>query len=351
MDTNNNTLGGGEILDYLGNNSDNKLKYMDNSLINQFSAIPYISIIIYILLIAIMVYIILRMYKIKNPLYGRGISNEIKHMKAVRKRDASILFANNLILSITNIVEHSPFTISSVNKEYLDYNLERADIRTPGGARVLKAEEFNALVKALQLLNIIIAILLTLICNYELGIMLVLITVIIGNTIPIMYIRNIVKLKDIEINENFANFYLMIHYELIARSNTPLANTMKSYDKTTTSKEMHKFIDVCIVNIETYGDYEATVHISKRYKEIPDVIKLMRLIRQSHEGADVVQELIGFRKEILNEKEYSLSKRREKIIAKAKASFNILFPVLVQVILSALMIYYKDLSLANSFMK
>ena len=143
----------------------------------------------------------------------------------------------------------------------------------------------------------------------------------------------------------------MIHYELISGSNTPLANIMRSYAKTTDSKEMKNMVDVCVHYIETYGDFEATRYISKAYREIPVMTKLMRLIRQANEsGATVVEELKGFRQEILNEKRYEIEKRTDKLIARARASFNLLMPILLQAILSAMSIYLSDMGAMSSFM-
>ena len=55
---------------------------------------------------------------------------------------------------------------------------------------------------------------------------------------------------------------------------------------------MHRFVDCCIHYIDTYGEYEATKFITRQYREIPQVGKLMRLIRQANEGGDVRAELV-----------------------------------------------------------
>lgn len=342
-------IGGGEILDYMnGDYSKDSLKYMDHSMLQQFAMLPYIKILIILILILLMTFLILRIFKIKSPFKGKGITNELNHMDDVRKRDAAILRANKWISNVTSIIEHSPFRLSSLRKEYLNYNLIRANIKAPGNIRVIKAEEFNAIIKTVQIFGCAISLLLTILVNYMLGLMLFTFIVILGNTIPMMYVRNIVKLKDDEIVENFSDFYLMIHYVLIARANTPLSGIMKSYDKTTNSEEMHRFVDVCVSNLETYGEYEGPMKIAERYKEIPVVQKLMRLIRQANEGADVVAELNGFRKELIDARQYALTKRKDKLVARARRSFNLLMPILIQAIISAMAIYASDLSLTGS---
>lgn len=350
METNN--AGGGEILQYWGKTADYSggLRYMDEAVMKQFLLLPYVKIGIFVLIIILMVLLILRVLRIKSPLRGKGVNNELDYLENVKKRDTKIIRANNFIRDITALVEHSPLAAPKGTKEYVEYNLERANIRIPGKSRVLKAEEFNAVIKLVQVCCAAVALLVGIFANVIIGVVILVAAIMFGNSLPMMYIRGIVKEKDSEIVENFADFYLMMHYVLIARSNTPLSGIMKSYDKTTSSEEMHRFIDVCIMNLETYGEYEGTTHIAERYREIAVVGKLMRLIRQANEGGDIVSELMGFRRELLQAKEYEIKRRMDKLVFKAQASFKLLMPVLVQAVVSAMMIYVGDLKSAGSLM-
>ena len=117
--------------------------------------------------------------------------------------------------------------------------------------------------------------------NSALGFVLLVFSVIMGNTLPMMVVRQMVKDKDMEIREHFADLYLMLHYILIADTKIPLSGVFKSFGKNTDSDEMRRFIDVCIHYIDIYGEYEATNYIAKDYRELSEVNKLMRLIRQA----------------------------------------------------------------------
>lgn len=348
METNN--VGGGEVLQYVGNNPNNSPVYLDENIIKQFMMLPGVKVIIMILLIAIAFMVILKILEIKSPFRGKAIDNELDHLAKVRKRDDKILKANKWIGTLTKIIEHSPLAMSKSSLDYWTYNLERANIRIPGGTRVIKPQEFNAIVKSIEVVVIAIALVVMILINSTLGVLLIIMTPIIGSTIPLSYIRQIVKAKDSEIIANFCKFYLMIHCVLLSNAGTAIAGIMKSYDKTTNSEEMHRFIDVCIHYIDTYGEYEATRYIAKQYREIPQVGKLMRLIRQANEGGDVRVELLGFKDELLADLKYEMQQRGKITRMKAKASFNILVPVLIQAIVSAMAIYLEDLSLTSSFM-
>lgn len=350
MNTDGGSLGGGEILNYM-NGTDYQSSYtrMDVNLIRQFGLLGPVKLLIIFIILGLAIYFLLKMLNIK-PLKGKGLVNELDHMEEVRRRDASIVQANKFIMDITSIIEHSPLKLERIKRDYINYNLTRADIRIPGGRRVMRAEEYNALLKLAQLFITAIGVLVTILVNYMLGFVIIIFAIIVCGSLPMMYIRGIVQTKDEEIEANFSDFYLMIHYVLMARANTPLSGIMKSYDKTTNSEEMHKFIDVCVTNIDTYGEYEGPMRIAEKYKEIAVVGKLMRLIRQANEGADVASELRGFRQELIDAKQYALKRRGDKIIARARASFNLLLPILIQAVLSAMAIYFEDLSIAGTLM-
>lgn len=349
MGTDNGTVGGGEILKYWNQNGSDSNAALDTELIRQFLMLPAVKIIIIILILICALVVIMRILKIRNPFRGKVITKELDHIANVKKHDESIIRANSIIGSITRIVEKSPLSMDTTNKDYWNYNINRANIRIPGGSRLMRAEELHAIITAIETIVCILGLLLAILFNAMFGILLVISSIVLSSTLPMTLIRQKVKEKDLEITSNFADFYLMIHYVLLASANTPISGIMKSYDKTTNSQEMHRFIDVCIHYIDTYGEFEATNYISRQYREIPEVGKLMRLIKQANEGGDIRAELIGFRNELLEAKEYAIEKRMEKLVAKATASFNILMPVLIQAIISAMAIYFEDLSIAGSF--
>ena len=345
-----NGVGGGEVLQYFGNNKNNyDSPFLNNPLIRQYDIVPIIIGIIIIILLVIMIRVIMNTYKVKSLRKGKGILRELDSGDTIRRRDASIIRRNKAIANITRIVESTPFKTNAANKEYVNYNLSRAGIKLPGGARVMKAEEFNAIIVGITGCVIAVSLLVTLLANYAIGAVMIVSAIVMAANMPMMFVRQTVKAKDDEIRENFSDFYLMIHYVLLAGAKTPLASIMKSYAKTTDSKEMQSMVGVCVHFIDTYGEYEATRYISKAYREIPVMGKLMRLIRQANEGGDVEAELMGFRKELLDEKRYAIERRMDKLIARARASFNLLMPILFQAVLSAMSIYLSDMGLIKTF--
>lgn len=309
----------------------------------QYAMLPYVRVLVALLLIAIAVIVILKILDVKQPTKGKGMKNALAYMDAIKKHDAAILANNRRIRIITQIVEKSPFALPKREVEYWQYNIDRAQIYIPGHARLYKATELHAIFIALTVLFDACSLVILPISPI-LQISLIIFFTAMMQIFPMRIIRTTVAAKDEEIIANFQDFYLMIHYVLMTSSQTPMAGIMKSYQKTTDSEEMKHFVDICIHYIDTYGEYEATRHITKAYREIPEVAKLMRLIRQQNDGGDIKAELIGFRNELILARRHAIENKMNKLVQMGRAQFNILMPILIQAILSAVQIYFEDIA-------
>lgn len=344
------TLGGGEVLPYIGQSNRKGTQYIDWGLVKQYTSIPMIKAIIIILLILICTLIILRLFNIKSLFKGKGILSEISNIDRMKNRDRFVIQSNRFLARLVKIVQSTPFMIPLKDREYLDYNLKRANIKVTGGYRYMSAVEFNAIVKTISFILVCIALISSIFVSSLLGILIIAITIVVTGVLPKQIIRSIVREKDREIRNNFSDFYLMLHYVLVMGGNTPIDKIMKSYSKTTDSQEMLRFVDNCIGHIDTHGEYGATTLIARDYREIPEVGKLMRLIRQLYDGAEIEQELIGFREELIKERKLRIEQRMNGLVLKANLSLRIILILLVQAILSAMALYLPDLGTATSFL-
>ena len=104
MDTQNGTIGGGEILKYWNQDYNTSSPYFNNELIKQYYLVPIIKTVIIVLIIGLMIYFLLKLFGIKEIKRGRGISNELEYMQTVRKHDNRVLMYNKLINSITRFI-------------------------------------------------------------------------------------------------------------------------------------------------------------------------------------------------------------------------------------------------------
>lgn len=346
------TVGGGEALDFFSKfTNETEWTYMDGELIQHFQNLGLYKLLIVALILTICVILMLKLLGIRTITQDAGVRAEIDNVKTLRKTEKSIIARQKSLNRLKGIVAALGLNPGQVYADYMNYNLKRAGIMAPAGDRALDAFEFNALVKAGIACTTVVCLFVMLFLNLTLGFLLLLLALVMWNTIPNMYVRSLAMEKDTIIKNNFFDFYQEIHYILINGGNASISKRIRSYQKgVRNNPEMVRFADTCADYIDIYGEAEGSTYIAKEYREIPDVTKLMRLIKQFNDGGDIKQDLIGFRDKLLLEKQMRMEDEQKKLVTKARLSFNILMIVLVQAILSAMAIYLPDLTNVGSFL-
>ena len=346
------TVGGGEALDFFSKfTSETEWTYMDGELIQHFQNLGLYKLLIVALILTICIILMLKLLGIRTITQDAGVRAEIDNVKTLRKTEKSIIARQKSLNRLKGIVAALGLNPGQVYADYMNYNLKRAGIMAPAGDRALDAFEFNALVKAGIACTTVVCLFVMLFLNLTLGFLLLLLALVLWNTIPNMYVRSLAMEKDTIIKNNFFDFYQEIHYILINGGNASISKRIRSYQKgVRNNPEMVRFADTCADYIDIYGEAEGSTYIAKEYREIPDVTKLMRLIKQFNDGGDIKQDLIGFRDKLLLEKQMRMEDEQKKLVTKARLSFNILMIVLVQAILSAMAIYLPDLTNVGSFL-
>ena len=337
-------VGGGDILKYIGNEETKAaMNEMDMAEIIKYAAIPIVKWIAIITIIVIVGMILMRIMRFTVVRRGKGAEKQLKNIEKIRRKEKQLIAFNTLINKITDIVEHSPFRMSKADAKELEYKIHRADIKNIDGRSLMRAQTYNALRTTAKTILIVIGVLLILTVNITFGTMMIIMAVTITNAVTDIYIKYYVDAKDEEIKKNFMGFYLMLHYVLIRNSNAPLTPIIQSYDKTTDSKEMHKLVDICVHNFNTYGEYSGSTYVAEEYKGVNEVVKLMRLIRQAGSGGDIKGELDGFKRELISEEAYRAEIKKKKALALADRSKLIVMIILAQAVISAMTIYLSDI--------
>ena len=340
----NDYVGGGDVLKYLGNN-ESKQAYdeMNTQQMFKFAVIPLLKYLTIILIIVIIVMIVIRTMRITVVRKGKGAEQQLKNIEKIRKKERHMIAVNTAINKITDTVEHSIFRISKAEAKELQYKIHRADIKTLDGRNLMRAETFNALRVVMKFILSAVGVIIILTVNITLGSMLVILALTATNTVTDIYIKTKVDAKDAEIKEHFTGFYLMLHYVLMRNPNAPLTPVIQSYDKTIDSDEMHKLVDICVHNFNTYGEYSGSTYVAEEYRGVNEVVKLMRLVRQAGSGGDIRSELDGFKRELINEEAYRADLKKKKALALADRAKIIVWILLVQGIISAMTIYLSDI--------
>lgn len=338
------SVGGGEILNFIGNEAEVAWKYMNKELINHFENFTLYKIGLCVLITILAVLIALKILGIRSIGKDEGVRAELDNIKTLRRTEASILAKQRRLIKLKSIMRAFGLEPNNTAVEYMNYNLKRAGILAPSGDRTLDAYEFNAYVKTGTILTAVVCIFIMIFNNLAMGLILLCISLILWGILPNTIVRSEAVRRDQVIRDNFFDFYAEIHYILKDGGNVPLAKKIRNYAKSIRNKpEMVQFADNCAELMDTHGEYQGTLYIAKEYKEIPEVGKLMRLIRQLNDNADISKDLDGFREQLMTEKQLKMEAAQKKLIEKARWSFNILMVILVQAIISAMAIYLPDL--------
>ena len=302
-----------------------------------------------VLISIIALLLIMRVFNVRSLITGKGITNSLRNIEKARSRDYFVLSSNRALMNLAKWVQSGIFKLNRSKEEYLAYNLKRANVKAPGGTRIIEPKEWNALVVVCTGFCVTVGVLITLFINYMIGFVIIATSFACGSLLPMQFLRAAVKAKDAEIENNFTDLYLMLHYVLMEGAKTSLDKIMRTFGKTTNSEELKRFIDISAEYMETYGEYEATKYIMNDYREVECVCELMKLIKQLYDKADIRNDLLAFRTRVVDKKELLLNKRVDILIARARRSFVILMIILVQAVVSAMAIYIPDMGGASMF--
>jgi hypothetical protein len=348
VDTNGrDTVGGGEILHFIGNKAEEAWYTMNEAFMNQLHAVPYVKLFVCFLILFILILIIFNLLGLGNGLTYGGVDAELANISRLKKRDAYIIKRNKQLARITDFIEGIGLGVDKGRISYLEYNLKRAGVKNPGGQRILTPQEYNAIIRSVMVVFVIAGCVLMLF-NGMLGFLVALLGVVVMSVVPDALLRDTVLQKDRVIRLNFFDFYGELHYPIVGNEKEPLVKILRNYAKVDLVPEMREFTNNVADIFDLHGEYEGTKYVAQEYKEIPEVTKLMRLIKQYLDNADVVNDMNGFREQLLLQQQMQIDKACEKIIRKARSSFYIIYIILFQAILSAMLIYVPDLGNISS---
>lgn len=336
------TVGGGEVLHYIGNSAEEAWYNMNEALMAQIESLPMVKIGICCILLFVLIIIIFKLLGLGQGATFSGVEAELANINRLKKHDELIITRNKQLNFLTEKIESLGLGIDKSRISYLEYNLKRAGVKNPGGQRILTPQEYNAIIKGIMLAFVGTGVLLIPL-NMMLALTVALLGIVSMSIIPDALLRDTVLNKDKIIKLNFFDFYGELHYPIVSDENEPLVKILRNYAKVDLVPEMREFTNNVADIFDLHGEYEGTKYVAQEYKEIPEVTKLMRLIRQYHDGADVVNDMMGFREQLMLEQQMQIDKACEKIIRKARSSFNLIYIILFQAILSAMAVYLPDL--------
>lgn len=344
MGTNTMTVDNNTVQAY-NNLTGRRVSYMNDGVIRQYNMIPLVVAIVIILIIILYIMYLMKVMNIRSLGTSKAVRNVIDNVKLIRKKEK---FSKNYyrFLSIAeNLIEKTPFKLDQRRAEYLQYNIDRIGLKTYDGSRTFKARQLNGAIQLLGILLYIFAAFIMIFFNGAIGLALLISSFIFANSVLMLYLRMKVAQKDKELKNEFLDLYLKIHNILIEKGKSPLAKVISSYAESSGSDEVKQFADVCTYNFETYGEYVGSDLVSKHYREVNDVVKLMTLIKENQSGAEIQEELVAFRKQLIEEDKFIREKNGQKIVDKMNTAMEVgIMVFLGQICLSAMIPFIVDIA-------
>ena len=178
------SVGGGEILNFIGNEAEVAWKYMNKELINHFENFTLYKIGLCILIVILAVLIALKILGIRSIGKDEGVRAELDNIKTLRRTEASILAKQRRLIKLKSIMRAFGLEPNNTAVEYMNYNLKRAGILAPSGDRTLDAYEFNAYVKTGTILTAVVCIFIMIFNNLAMGLILLSISLILWSILP-----------------------------------------------------------------------------------------------------------------------------------------------------------------------
>jgi Flp pilus assembly protein TadB len=332
-------------------NKDSPFESMNEGLMSQLDNIGNFKLLITLLLLALCVILILRLFGIRSPGTAKGVSRALSDAARKRRRDSRVAAANKFLSRLTRLVNMSPFALPAYKREYIQYNLQRTRQKVIGGFRLVTADEWNAQIQFIKLILIVLSLVVALSAGFFAGLGIAAFSLSVMYIMPLSALRRGAAAKDRELKDEFPDFYSAIHYGLLTGARTPLNEAMRVYIKVTKSEQMIQFLDASIGYIETYGEELAMTKIAADYKEVGEILEITRLIKQICNGANVEQGLIGFHNQLMENRRVLMRKRTENLIRNARVSFYIIWLMAIQAFISSLGIYFPDLMKGGGMFK
>lgn len=337
------TIGGGEVLPFL-EKKDDAIYGISQSAYWLQSHIHTIVICLLIIIILCGIYNILKIMGI--DLFGENkvnslINDEIAIGTVNRKQRRTRKF----LTTVERFQSKGILKLDKFKEDDLRFNLERVNWRINDVP--LSAGMYNGLKWLVRIVTVVLTLVAIIFFQSTTPFFIGLIIIMSVGSVDII-LNGTIKRLDEEIYANFLEFYLMLHHTMISDGGATLTSLIQLYNKTAKG-EMKNVTDKILYCFDTYGESLGCDMLTNAFRH-EYISRLMRLIKGYVRGADVRDDMKGFRTLLIDNRERDIMNASEKLQMKARMSFYILMPILVQAIVSAMAIYFGDISQVGTFM-
>ena len=333
-------VGGGEVLNLFGKQE--VIDGINETAYNIKMNAPKAIIVLTIILFVAMIYGLITIFGIFNSATLASINSTVALSLSVDKKQWR---TRKFLNSMVSLQSRGIFKLDPYKADDLSFNLQRLGWKIRDIP--ITAEMYNGLKIFGSICIIVLASFISLVTFNPIGLLIGAIGVVAVGSLDTFIAMRVHQLDE-EISKNFLELYLILYHTMVADGGATLASLLRVY-LATAEGEMAIVTEKIIYSMETYGEALGCDKLTNAFRH-EYVTRLMRLIKGYVQGADVRDDLRGFRALLIENREREIEHESEKLQMKARMSFYILMPVLAQAIISAMAIYFGDIaSVGNLF--
>lgn len=331
-------VGGGEVLNLFGKKE--VIYGLSETAYNIKLNAPKAIILLTFVLMFAMVYGLVQIFGVFNSATLASLNSTLTLSLSVDKKQWQMRKFLNAMVALQS---RGIFRLDPYKADDLSFNLQRLGWKLRDIP--LTAEMYNGLKIFASIITAVIGALAGLVTMNPMAPMIAVIFIILIGSLDVFVAMRVHQLDE-EISKNFLELYLILYHTMVADGGASLAGLLRVY-LSTADGEMAIVTEKIIYSLETYGEALGCDKLTNAFRH-EYVTRLMRLIKGYTQGADVRDDLRGFRALLIENREREIERESEKLQMKARMSFYILMPVLVQAIISAMAIYFGDIASVGS---
>lgn len=333
-------VGGGEVLNLFGKTE--VIYGISKTAYNIRLNTPKAMVTLTVLFVLAMIYGLVTVFGIFNSATLANLSYNLSLSLSVDKKQWRMRKFLNAMVSLQS---RGIFKLDPYKADDLSFNLQRLGWKLRDIP--LTAEMYNGLKVFSSICCAVLGILAAILTLNPIALLVAVVGIVLISSMDVFIAMRVHQLDE-EISKNFLELYLILYHTMVADGGASLSSLLRVY-LSTADGEMALVTEKIIYSLETYGEALGCDKLTNAFRH-EYVTRLMRLIKGYVQGADVRDDLKGFRALLIENREREIMHESEKLQMKARASFYILMPVLVQAIISAMAIYFGDIaSVGNLF--
>lgn len=290
------------------------------------------DIIIYVCILAIG-YLVLRNYNIIGN--KKGVDNTKKLTKKANKK----AFKRSLMLSLlgfcSTLGQAIGGELSALEESELRYRIDRLNLQPKWTGRNYKPIEYAGIFRVINLVAIALGCITMFVFRNPAGMFFFILLTL--KTVRLYILDSKIQKEDVELEQQFPDFYLLICSRLLRGAYIQLSPTLKEYTESVSEDELGtpllKFIARIQSSIDVYADDKIAIVKMRDIYRSAIIINFINLTVQALSGVDNAEKLNAFKNELMTRKLKQMEQKAVKAKEKIQREILLVYVIVFEFVL------------------